>query len=409
MRFISTVVLLFGLLALAQDNPHAAEAYEVGKQRYDAKDYAGALVKFDVCIVLEPGKARWHYNRGLTLKKLGRDAEAVTALMESRRLDPQYKQSEIDQKLSELAPPSSSSSSPRAKSGSGFEVSSWLVAGLGALAIVFAFFWFRTPAGAPAQASLDPGRAPAQLDPAAFTAVRQALARLGPKLTRLEHVMSLGEDAEARGQLDRASAHFQQARRGIALARSPGTPADLAAAVQRSEAAADQAQARLQALHGAAFDVARGPAAGCFFCARPLPTPESAQRLTLQQGAREHAVVTCASCARKVGPHQAPPVTLLQNGEHWAKQGLDPYTFFYSGTAPFTEAPLSSLRRTGADLSSLAQLAGAVALGAVGAAVISRVVDLDALVEADAASVAAAAAARSASSRRSDRELREHS
>lgn len=218
--------------------------------------------------------------------------------------------------------------------------------------------------------------------------------------------MSLGEDTEARVQLDRASAYFQQARRN--LGRGQGVPAELSAALQRGQAAARLAEARLRALHGAAFDVAQGPRAGCFFCARPLPTSEAGHALSLKLGGQQQSIVACAACARRAGPHEAPPVTLI-NGAHWARAGVDPYAFFYEGAAPFTEAPLSSVARAETDLSQVASLAGAVALGAVAGAVAAQVLDVDALWESDAASLASAASARSASQRKSDRDWKDHS
>src|SRR5690349_1380877 len=79
----------------------ALEVYEQGKRLYDAKNYAGALERFEQAAAIEPDKARWQYNRGLALRKLKRFAEAREALLHSRILDPAYKQAEIDDKLRE--------------------------------------------------------------------------------------------------------------------------------------------------------------------------------------------------------------------------------------------------------------------------------------------------------------------
>ena len=74
--------------ANAESSAQALAVYEQGKRLYDAKDYSGALAKFDEVAALEPGKARWQYNRGLALRKLDRFPEARDALLKSRNPGP---------------------------------------------------------------------------------------------------------------------------------------------------------------------------------------------------------------------------------------------------------------------------------------------------------------------------------
>lgn len=405
--------MLCALVAGAQ--PDAALAvYEQGKVLYDAKDYAGALAKFDEAVRLEPDKARWHYNRGLALRKLGRDDEARAAFYESQRLDPEYKRDEIREKLGQLSPPTSTAPPPQpgpdqepvtdefsprnALIGAVFCA---FVFGIPALIVFFIVrsVWRRVSGARQALAPPPTRREP----PVDRTPYQQLLQQLGPRLGRLEHAMSLGEDPEARPHLDRACTNFQFLRR---LLRTEAPLKDLAGAKLRLEEALAAAEDRLRARHGAAFDVAIGPKAGCFFCARPLPTPESRQALTLKVRGQPTEVSACLPCARLAQSNNAPKVTMVDTGQgeaHWATvSGIDPYTFAYSVQPNAREVPLGTLSRSDADVPHLALLAGAALGGAALGAVVSRVLDVDGLAEAEAASAAAEAAARAAASRRSE-------
>ncbi|MFZ5439058.1 MAG: tetratricopeptide repeat protein [Myxococcota bacterium] len=400
-RLVPASLALFALVALAQaSQPEAALAvYEEGKVLYDAKDYAGALAKFDEAARLEPEKARWQYNRGLALRKLKRDDEARAAFLESQRLDPEYKRDEIREKLGQLSPPSTAPPGPDAARDAreallGFACCAVLLVGL--VTVVLRIVKRLRSPGAQ-QVPPPPPRPRVDVTP-----YRAALQQAGPRLGRLEHAMSLGEDPEARPHLDRAATNFQYLRR---LLRGDADAKDLAGAKLRLEEALDLAEQRLRARHGAAFDVALGPKAGCFFCARPLPTPESRQSLTLKVRGQPTEVSACLPCARRAQSNDAPKVTMVDTGQgeaHWATvSGLDPYTFAYSEQGNAKEVPLGALSRGGADVSHLAMLAGAGFGGAALGAVAARVLDVDALAEAEAASAAAAAAARSAAARRS--------
>ena len=188
-----------------------------------------------------------------------------------------------------------------------------------------------------------------------------------------------------------------------------GTPQEVDATRTRLEGAVGAAEARLRARHGAAFDTALGPQAGCFFCARPLPTPESRQALTLKVRGQPTEVSACLPCARRASGNDAPKVTMVGDA-HWATvSGIDPYVFAYGEQGAAREVPLGSLSRDGVDVAHLAMLAGAAVGGAALGAAVVRALDVDALAESEAASAAAEAAARSASSRRSDTSWQDHS
>lgn len=417
MRFASLMLALVAFTAAAQ--PTADEVYAEGKALYDAKQYEGALEKFDRCAHLEPTRARWQYNRGLALRKLKRDEESRAAFLESLRLDPTYKSKEIRDKLGDLAPPAQSARSlrpgaeaapppPPAAEGSDGDGLLCLGGGCGLVGLAL-FFLFGIKRDKPGAAPAGDQRArPAGPMPDAVRAELEArVAAVGARLTRVEHAMSLGEDGQARANLDRAHTNFQQARR--TLAGGKNVPDEVRGALERAEEAGQHAERRLRALHGDAVDGARGPAAGCFFCARPLPTPESRQLLSLQVRGQQTPVAACGTCARRAATGDAPAVRLV-NGQHWAATpGIDPYVLAYSNVAPLQESPAWQLTRQGADVGQLAGLAGAAAVGAVAGAAVARLLDVDALSESAAASAATAAAAQSASGRRSEKSWQDHS
>ena len=412
MRLAVMMLALVAFTAAAQ--PTADEVYAEGKALYDAKQYEAALEKFDRCAHLEPTKARWQYNRGLALRKLKRDEESRVAFLESLRLDPTYKAKEIREKLGDLAPPPATSRSgasgaepmPAPAATDENAPLGWICLGLVGLLTVFWRFGVKREPGAAAPPPRT-GRPAGPMDAGVRRELEARLGTVGQRLTRLEHAMSLGEDSQARANVDRAYTNFQQARR--TLAGGKNVPDEVRGALERAEAAAGHGEHRLRALHGAAFDTAKGPAAGCFFCARPLPTPEARQVLTLQVRAQQTPVAACATCARRVAAGDAPAVSLV-NGEHWATNaGIDPYVFAYSNTAPLQEAPAWQLTRQGADVGQLATLAGAAVVGAAAGAVAAKLLDVDALSESAAASAATAAAAQAASGRKDERTWQDHS
>lgn len=410
------VALCLGLVStcvLAQPAPgEALQVYEEGKRRYDAKDFAGALERFDEAARLEPQTARWQYNRGLALKKLKRNDEAIAALKQSRALDPAYKQAEIDEKLAELGASGSPSSGG---SGDGGLVNLLLGAGV----CFFVFFGVGVPvfkilkallggkpstAPAPASTTRPPGTL--RNEPVKVQALAGELTQAAWALGQVEHGLSLGEDAEARGHADRAATNLATVRRGLDAARRNERPlAELESALARAKEATALAKARLTTLHGDRAAQVKGPRAGCFFCARALPTPKAGVGVTLETGSATTTVAACAICARRVGTAQPPPVLMVErDGQrtHWAEQDdFNPYVQAHAPPPDAIEVPAWQVLQRERGLSPLATLAGGAVLGGLGAVAVGKLLDLDSLRQSSLASEAAEAAARAATSRRS--------
>lgn len=440
-RVAVVLSFFFGALALAQTPADQASAvYEQGKVLYDAKDYGGALAKFDEAIALEPTKARWHYNRGLALKKLKRDDEAIAALLKSRELEPSYKEKEIDQKLSELgwSPPSSTptSSSPTSSSGPKLstpnEPGDWLALGLGLLIAAFGCFTAfsvvagiiktiikmgRTASTVVEAARKDPaakGMRPqaANNPPEALEKAQAALTAAAAALGQVEHGLSLGEDPEVRRDADRAATNLATARKSLEAAKRNERPvAEVQAALDRATAATKEGLDRLLQLHGERAISTVGPRAGCFFCARALPTPKAGESVQVRSSSGIVTVAACHTCARRVATGTPPPVLMVDGDRrrHWAE--LDDFNPYVHAHAPPPNAvELNAWNALGAEagLSTLATIAGGAVLGALGAVVAGRVVNLDNLKQAELASFAAAASARAASGKRST-EYSDHS
>ena len=386
-------VVLLASSASAEDSAAAMAVYEEGKALYDAKRYDEALAKFDEAARLEPGKARWQYNRGLALRKLKRNDEARQAFYESQRLDPEYKRDEIREKLGDVGPPSTGSSDSGGDAVGG--VIALGICGLIALVgVVLTVVVFRAFRAKPAASTPPPSSKPSMHQARAHGVMRE----LGPRLARLEHAMSVGEDAEARKHLDLGFTLFTQVRE--LWRRDRAEVREVETLAGRLREAVELAEARLRARHGAAFDTALGPRVGCFFCARPIPNEEARQVVSLKVRGQPSQVQACQLCARRAGTN-VPPKVVMVGDQHWAANtGIDPYAFAYSDQSNASrEVPLGVLSREGLDVGHLAMLAG---LAGVAGAVAGKVLDVDALAESEAATAAAAAAARSAVSRRSD-------
>jgi tetratricopeptide (TPR) repeat protein len=434
------VSLVVSALVFAQAPADQALAvYEQGKVLYDAKDYGGALAKFDEAIALEPTKARWHYNRGLALKKLKRDDEAIAALLESRRLDPAYKQPEIDQKLSELgyAPPSSSGAPQPVTSGRSTpaisvpnEPDEWLVVGIGlliggfgcftAISVVVGVIRTIMRASNTAATAVEAARgkgAPTMRPgvnnaPAALEQARAGLRECAASLGQVEHGLSLGEDAEVRRDADRAATNLQTARKALEAASRDERPVgEVTAALDRARAATKQALDRLLQLHGERVLSTVGPRAGCFFCARALPNPKAGESVQLRSSAGVVTVAACRTCARRVGTGTPPPVLMVDGDQrrHWAElDDFNPYVHAHAPPPNATEVNAWNVMNTGTGLSPLATIAGGAVLGALGAVAAGRIINLDNLKESALASAAAAASAHAATGRRST-EYSDHS
>ncbi len=416
-------------LAFAQPD-QAMAVYEQGKALYDAKDYAGALEKFDAASRLEPSKARWHYNRGLALKKLKRDGDAREALLKSRALEPDYKRAEIDQKLSELGggpSPGNSSQSVLEKTEAesetawGFRIVAYvLIAG-----VIFTVFsksiqrfgkWFIsllvTTEGAGASTADAAPKQPTNNSPEQLEAVAARLRETAEALAQVEHGLSLGEDALARGHVDRAATNLASVRKGFEAARRNQRPlSDLTQALDRASEAITLGQQRLVALYGERALRARGPRAGCFFCARALPTPEAGVAVQLRSSSGVTTVAACPTCARRVGTGTPPPVLMVDGDQrrHWSEvDEFDPYVEAHAPPARAVEAPAWNVMNAGAAVPSLATFAGGAVLGALGAAAAGRLINLDTLKESSLASAAAEASATAATGRRTT-EYSDHS
>ena len=428
-RVLVGLSLCVAALAFAQPD-QAMAVYEQGKALYDAKDYAGALEKFDAAIRLEPSKARWHYNRGLALKKLKRDGDAREALLKSRALEPDYKRSEIDQKLNELGGgPSPSGTAPsvfqktevESEGAWGFRIVAYvLIAG-----VIFAVFskaiqrfgkWFIsllvTSDSAGGSTPGTGSKQPISNSPDQLEAVVARHREVAQALAQVEHALSLGEDAIARGHVDRAATNLASVRKGLEAVRRNQRPVwELTQALARANEAVDMGRQQLDALYGERALQARGPRAGCFFCARALPTPEAGVAVELRSSSGVTTVAACPTCARRVGTGTPPPVLMIDGDQrrHWSEvDEFDPYVEAHAPPARAVEVPAWNVMNAGAAVPSLATFAGGAVLGALGAAAAGRLLNLDSLKESSLASAAAEASATAATGRRTT-EYSDHS
>jgi len=447
------LVLLLGPVAVAQapagsggpaaaDGDRGAQAlavYEEGKRLYDAKDYAGALAKFDQAAALEPGKARWQYNRGLALRKLNRDSEARDALRQSRVLDPAYKRAEIDDKLREMGfstedAPFSGASTSGSAPGPGSEASPSsggpVATGLGAVlcigstAVFFlGFFLIRfiirkaraAPAEAPAERhSSRRGSQPAKgrVD---VSPLVQRMERVAKELVSVEHALRLEEDADLRALLNQATMAEQRARDEVEKARTGKE--GLAAAqglVQAAEESSKAAAERARAHFGDRAFLPEGERVGCYFCARPLANASFRMQVPLKRGSDVTPVVACPPCANMAAAGQPPPIKVRIEGGgrvvHWSElRGYDPYTHRhkpYPGIRPIPAWDFTP-QRSLAEVAAIA--AGGAVVGGLAAYGVSQMLDLDSAQEAAAAQAAAQAAARKAGERREERDWKDHS
>lgn len=424
-RAVMMMVLVAGALAFAQ--PSADQVYEAGKALYDAKDYSGALQKFDEAAALDPSKARWQYNRGLALKKLKRNEDARAAFLKSRELDPGYKRTEIDEKLNELGSGSGFSGASSDSEGGGCDgpvVLIGLVIAVIGLFSVGGVLWkvlkaifslFVTTEEKPSAGSSGSSSAPASkpLTAAELAPISRRIREQATALGQVEHGLSLGEDAEVRRDADRAATNLATARKGLqAAGRGELRRLDeLHQALDRAAEAIKQARERLMVLHGDRATSVKGPRAGCFFCARALPNSEFGEPVQLRSSAGVTTVAACPTCARRVATGTPPPVVMFEADQrhHWSEiDDFDPYVEAHSPRPTTKELPVWNVMNAGSDVSSLATFAGGAVLGALGAVAAGRLLNLDNLKESSLASAAAEATARAATSRRTT-EYSDHS
>lgn len=388
LRTVAVASLVLASLAFAQEDdtsipPKVLAIYAEGKTLYDEKNFGSALQQFDRCVDLEPARARWHYNRGLALKKLKRDFEAVEAFRDSLRLDPEYKKVEIGQKLSELGQPG-----PR---GTGSQVPDWVASLVGlllcmVLPVVGGVLLFRRRA----QASPPTQGAARTSSPTKPPNVDAAMAALAQHQAPLERALAADDDPEGKKLVNTAGNALQFARY---LALRGGDAAALEQAIARASAAVESATQHYQA-GGGAWRQAQAERVGCFFCARPLAAPSARRGVALSTETGRAEVVACEACANKAASGAPLTVRVVGAGAdqvHWAQApDFDPYAHGYWGGGGRDVAPWQ------ADLSGerLASVAPLVGLGAVAAGVAAvAVYDMMAAREAGLAAEAAAAAA----------------
>lgn len=438
--------LMLGSVALAQapatgagsaeSSEQTLAVYEQGKRLYDAKDYAGALEKFDQAAALEPGKARWQYNRGLALRKLNRLPEARDALLQSRALDPEYKRIEIDDKLREmgLSPSDSSSSSPPEESSVAVQVIAGIIC-LGAPLLVIGGLFFlirffirkskaRGEEEAPVQRSKARNASAAAGSSKAMRSVDvapldQRLEQVASALTSVEHALRLEEDADLRALLNQATMAEQRARDEVAKARvGKVAPAAAEALIRAAEQGSKAAEERARTLFGDQAFAPQGERVGCYFCARPLANASFRMQVPLKRGADVTSVLACPPCANMAAAGQPPPVKVRVEGNgrmvHWSELGgFDPYQHRHTAYPGTRNVPAWDFapQRSLAEVAAIA--AGGAAIGGLAAYGVSQLLDLDSAQEAAAAQAAAQAAtqaaARKASEQREERDWRDHS
>ncbi|EPX57428.1 tetratricopeptide repeat domain protein [Cystobacter fuscus DSM 2262] len=446
------VILLLAPVALAQGGgrspqqsagktaARALEVYEQGKRLYDAKDYAGALERFDQAAAIEPDKARWQYNRGLALRKLDRFTEAREALLQSRTLDPAYKRAEIDDKLREMGfsptpPPSTPASEPPDPSVSTppapppelsvvlrEETSKkpanpvWALCPYAGMALLF-FLLIRWKLSK-AKPLQDPHRASTStLQPRSeeLAPLEERLKQVAASLVQVEHALRLKEDADLRALLNQATMAEQNAWQSIADFRK-GTASRSAVTrrLDKAHEAAEAAVAHARGLFGEQAFLPEGERVGCYFCARPLANPSFRMQVPLKRGSQVTHVLACPPCANMAAAGQPPPVTVqrLGNGQtqHWSElRGYDPYTHRHQPYPDMSTVPAWQYtpERSLGEVAAMAA-GGALATG-LAAYGVSQLLDLDSASEAAAAQAATQAAAKQASERREERDWKDHS
>ncbi|MBN1206892.1 MAG: hypothetical protein JXB05_18555 [Myxococcaceae bacterium] len=433
----------------ADASARALAVYEQGKRLYDAKNYAAALEKFDQAAALEPGKARWQYNRGLALRKLKRYGEARDALLQSRTLDPAYKRAEIDDKLREMGfspedsvspaptePPGEPSTSGDASAGGttaqepgpelthptahkiGEAVGVALCLGTPIALVVGLILLIRRltrssrSSGEGPSSSRGESGAPARA--ADLSPLEQRLEQVASSLVSVEHALRLEEDADLRAMLNQATMAEQRARDELAGARQGRSKiAQVLASVDAAEEGAKAAMERARSLFGDKAFLPEGERVGCYFCARPLANPSFRKQVPLKRGAEITHVLACPPCANMASAGQPPPVKVrVAQGRatHWSELGgYDPYAHRhkpYPGTRMVPAWDFTP-QRSLAEVAAIA--AGGALVGGVAAYAVSELLDLDGAREAAAAQAATQAAARQASQHREERDWRDHS
>ncbi len=384
MRPAALVALLaLGVIPTAAPAQSALAIFEEGKRAYDAGRYAEALPKYEEAARLEPNAVRWHYHRGLALKKLRRGAEAIAAFERCRELDPAYKRPEIDKKLAELG------YSPREEGSPPEEAAPSEGSRLFASIFTFLFGLACTGVSVLMVVAIVRGRRQTQVaqNPAAH---QQRLQELALRLAGIERALAGRDDPQVRASLEGAT-EAERKVRGRLADPARADPRRIATLFNEAETLAADAEQRLAHLPPAA---GTPPRIGCYFCAKPLPNPEQRFALTLSQSGQQTSALACQACAQQAQRGDPPRIqAVVRDGQalHWAQvPDYDPYLHRH---LPYPGASPVGLHRLGegSRLSEVAKLAAGGAL-AVGAAVaVSELIDLDSL-RTSAASQAAAKA-----------------
>ncbi len=71
-----------------REHVRAAAYYGLGKEKFDAEDYTGAIIDFDKAIGLNPGYTRAHYERGRVQAYLGNYDSAIASYAQVIKMDP---------------------------------------------------------------------------------------------------------------------------------------------------------------------------------------------------------------------------------------------------------------------------------------------------------------------------------
>lgn len=388
----------------------ALRSYEEGKRAYDAGDHSTALRRFNQAIGLDPQNPRWHYNLGLAHRKLENHQAAAQAFRRVRELDPDYKRAEIDDKLASMG--ISAGGGPSRLAGKqekgGADAGRWIGGGLALVVIVGVVRYLRRRK-ATARAARVPGPDMAQVG-----ALEDRLVKLGARLVALEHAMRLGEDADLRALLERATDLEHTALISVAAARRGDGRAFQQGAQQLDEAEALAMQARQRAvtLHGEAALSGKGERVGCYFCARPLANADYRRSVPLSAGGGSAEVLACPVCAGAVVHGQMPQVR--GSGEasgfrHWSEDpAYDPYLNRHVPRPGTHDVPAwKYLPPQGIGQIALLAAGGALTAGAAYAA--TRLLDLDAAREAGLAQEASRAAAERAAQQRRESRYRDDS
>jgi tetratricopeptide (TPR) repeat protein len=409
-----TALLFICAPALAQAPSPAERAlatYEEGKKLYDAGDYSAARSKFIDAIKVEPVNPRWHYNLGLAQRQLDNYQAARQALLRARELDPEYKRTEIEQKLvsmgfdpaagAETAMPSLQANR-NSNDGESDDSALGPLLAIGFIAGSAGLIWLFVRARRRMSAMMQPGSGAGEV-----TAVSSQVDIAAAKLVQVEHALRLGEHADLRSQLDHASRIEQSVRRQLQLAAEGDAKALRKAkgALGELESSATRASDLASSVYGAQAFAGQGERVACYFCARPLANADYRRLVAMKQADATENVVACPECSAVAAQGQAPSVLTGTDGRtHWSElSGFDPYTARHAAADQTKRTPawkFSPQRSFG----ELALLAGGAALagGALatmlrpGAQAESPLLDLDAAREAGLAQEAVRASAQHA-------------